>query len=299
MAAGLRARGRRAAPRPTPTGSAPIVKDLQAHAGATALVLAGETPAARGPRARARDQRGARQRRQDRHLHRARRGAARSTRRRRSPSSSTDMDAGQVEVLVILGGNPAYDGARRPRRSPRRMDKVAAPRPPRPLRRRDRRALPLARARGPPARGLERRARVRRHGHRSCSRSSRRSTAASPAHEVLAALRRAGADARATTSSASTGRTAARRGRLRASAGGARSTTASSPGTALPDEGGRRSRPGDVGARRRARPRPRDGLELVVPPRPERLRRPLREQRLAAGAAASRSPSSPGTTPPS
>ena len=40
---------------------------------------------------------------------RAGRGRARSTRRRRSRELVADMDAGQVELLVILGGNPVYD----------------------------------------------------------------------------------------------------------------------------------------------------------------------------------------------
>ena len=74
-----------------------------------------------------------------------------------------DMQAGKVETLLILGGNPVYTA---PADVPfaEALDKVAVPRAPRPLRGRDLGALPLAPARGALPRGLERRAGVRRHG---------------------------------------------------------------------------------------------------------------------------------------
>ncbi len=61
-------------------------------------------------------------------------------------------------------GQPGLHGARGPRlREGARQGRPAHP--PRPLRRRDLAPLPLARRGGAPARGLERRARVRRHRH--------------------------------------------------------------------------------------------------------------------------------------
>ena len=63
-------------------------------------------PAGRRARARARDEPGARQRRHDGHLRRADRGHRRPIRPRRCTTSFAAMDAGQVEMLVILGGEP-------------------------------------------------------------------------------------------------------------------------------------------------------------------------------------------------
>ena len=80
-----------------------------------------------------------------------------------------DMDAGKVDLLVILGGNPVYT-------APADLDfadalgKVPAARPSQPARRRDVGAVPLADSRGALPRSLERRARLRRHGRRSSSR---------------------------------------------------------------------------------------------------------------------------------
>ena len=105
-----------------------------------ALVVAGDAAAAGRPRARARDQRRARQRRPDRRLHRAGRGAARST----SSASLRELVArhgapGTVELLLILGGNPVFTAPADLDFARARCDKVAAARPPRPVRRRDRR----------------------------------------------------------------------------------------------------------------------------------------------------------------
>ena len=105
---------------------------------AAAVVIAGDAPAAGGPRARARDQRGARQRRQDGRLHADRSKPSRSISSQSLRELVADMDAGKV------------DAARHPRRQPglhragrsrvrRRAEQGAAPRPPRPVRRRDRR----------------------------------------------------------------------------------------------------------------------------------------------------------------
>ena len=73
-----------------------------------------------------------------------------------------DIDAGAVDTLIILGGNPAYDApadlALRPG-TLRRQDQPADP--PGPVRRRDRPALSLARPRGPRPRGLGRSAGLR------------------------------------------------------------------------------------------------------------------------------------------
>ena len=118
--------------------------------------------AGRGPRARARDEPGARQRRRHGHLQRAGRRIA--GRRRRV-----------VADLVSRHGRGSRPGAVRPRdesdlhgaggpRFPRDVREGAAPRAPRALSRRDRRALSLARARSALPRVVGRCARVRRHG---------------------------------------------------------------------------------------------------------------------------------------
>ena len=74
-----------------------------------------------------------------------------------------DMQAGKVETLLILGGNPGVHGAGR-RALRRGAEQGRLPRTPRPLRGRDLGALPLASARGALPGGVERRAGVRRHG---------------------------------------------------------------------------------------------------------------------------------------
>ena len=56
------------------------------------------------------------------------------------------MQAGEVETLLVLGANPAYDAPSRPSVSPAALARVPFSVHPRPLRRRDRAALRLARA---------------------------------------------------------------------------------------------------------------------------------------------------------
>ena len=113
------------------------------------------------------------------------------------------MNAGKVDVLVILGGNPVYT-APADLQFADAMDKVPAPRPPQPLRRRDVGAVPLADSRGALPRSLERRARVRRHGldrpaaDRAALRRQVGARAARGDERPARAIRR-------TTSSASTG----------------------------------------------------------------------------------------------
>ena len=156
-------RGRRRARRPgRALGRRPWRRTSPPHA-AAALVVAGESQPAAVHALVARDQRGARQRRRDGRLHRAGRGRSRSTAGPRSPSWRARLAAGEVELLVVSGVNPVYD-------APADLDfadalaKVeGAAHPPRALRRRDRRALPLARAGGALPRELGRRARPRRH----------------------------------------------------------------------------------------------------------------------------------------
>ena len=72
------------------------------------------------------------------------------------------MNAGKVDLLLILGGNPVYT-APADLEFADALAKVAASRPPEPLRRRDVGAVPLADSRGALPRGVERRARLRRH----------------------------------------------------------------------------------------------------------------------------------------
>src|SRR5207249_3885688 len=118
--------------------------------------------AARRARARARDQPGARQRGEDGRPHRAGRGAAggsaRVAARARAGHGRRQGRAAPRpgrQPGLHRAGRRALRGRARPR---------AAQRAPRPLPRRDRRALPLARPRGASARGVERRARLRRDG---------------------------------------------------------------------------------------------------------------------------------------
>ena len=79
------------------------------------------------------------------------------------------MNAGTVDFLLILGGNPVYT-APADLQFGAALQKVRAARARRAVRRRDRRAVPVARARGALPRGVERRARRRRHGdHRAAA----------------------------------------------------------------------------------------------------------------------------------
>ena len=200
-----------------------------------------------------------------------------------------DMNAGKVDLLVIVGGNPVYT-APADSTFADALSKVAAPRAPQPVRRRDVGALPLADSGGALPRGVERRARLRRHrvdrpaAHRAALRRQVGARAARRDERPARAIRR-------TTSSASTG--ARRRERptadVRRRRGGAGCTTASFPNTRVPAE--------DVAVHTRGRDprsdrriaRPRSAatrrLEIVFPQRPVGPRRPLRQQRLAAGAA--------------
>ena len=75
-----------------------------------------------------------------------------------------DLDAGAVDLLLILGGNPAYNapvelGFRD------RLKKAASARPPEPARRRDQRALPVALAQDALPGDLGRLPGARWHGH--------------------------------------------------------------------------------------------------------------------------------------
>ena len=113
------------------------------------------------------------------------------------------------------------------------------------------------------------------------------------AHELLAALTTDSADARLTRSSAATGGSTGqapgpvRRFRGLLADGAARRRRC--PGRRLPHEVGRRSqhRTGSEQLKPapRARRRAREGLRARLPARPDDLRRPLRQQRLAAGTA--------------
>ena len=187
------------------------------------------------------------------------------------------MREGRVSTLVIVGGNPAFT-APADLRFTEAMEKVAlrvrlfAPR------RRDLPPLPLAGARGPRARGVERRARLRRHGHdpaaahpsalrrqvgaRVSGRFHRAAGEVGPRHRPGLLARK---DARRRLRSGlAQGRARRRRRghRLRGKAG-------RRPGR----RAGRRGRAGS--SRRPHRP---------VPAGPDRLGRRLRQQRLAAGA---------------
>ena len=91
-------------------------------------------------------------------------GRSRAGRSARSRCATlvADMNAGKVDLLVILGGNPVYT-APADLKFADALDKVQLARPPRPVRRRDVGAVPLAHSRGALPRSVERRARVRRH----------------------------------------------------------------------------------------------------------------------------------------
>ena len=145
--------------------------------------------AGRRARARARDERGARQRRHDRDLRRAARRLA-GRRRRVDRRARRRHERGPGGRARHARRQPGVHGAGRSRTSAKRCDKVRPARAPRPLPRRDRRAVPLAHPRGALPRVVGRRARVRRHrlahaaAHRAAlrragrrSRSWRRSTA--------------------------------------------------------------------------------------------------------------------------
>ena len=262
------------------------------------------TSRAGGPRPGPRDQRGAGQRRHDRALHRAGRshfGRGAGRRPGLAARAGRRHNAGQVDVLVILGGNPVYNAP-----ADLRLRRAAIQQGPRPrvhlgpVRRRDRRSA---------ATGTCPRRTTSRPGA-TCARSTARSTIQQP---LIAPLY--GGKARRSKSSRALHRRQDASGYEIVRAywqaldraadatskppGARRCTTASVADTAR----GRRARrsasaaelsrsPGAAGGRRGDGP-----AELVFRARPHVWRRPLRQQRLAAGAARSRSPSSPGTTP--
>ena len=230
-------------------------------------------------RARPRDQRGARQRRQ----------RPSPTRRpwRRGPADQAasfaelvaDMEAGKVTTLVIVGGNPVFtapadlDFAKALGKVGLRIhlglydDETS-------------RALPLARAGGAPPRGLERRARVRRHGH-------------DPAAAHRAALRRQvrARAARGLLRPAREDRPRHRQGVLERQAARRRPRAGLAQGAPrrrrrgqrLPVEDGEGAELSDSD-RAQANARILRAFDAPVPPRSHHLRRPLRQQRLAAGA---------------
>ena len=236
--------------------------------------------AAGRPRARARDQRGARHGRARPSPTRRPPSPRRSARRPRSRRSSADMDAGRGRGARDPRREPGLRRAGRPRL--RRGAREGAPaHPPRPLRRRDRRALPLARARRALPRELGRRARLRRHGH---------DRPAADRAALRHALRARG------PRRLRRGRADGLRHRPRALGGSswaAADFEALAPGA--PRRRRRRAPPSrrrrsPVAARRRGRSRgsagrPPAALEVAFRPDPDGLRRALREQRLAAGAA--------------
>ena len=117
------------------SGSPAIAKDLQAHRGRS-LVVAGEyQPAAVHALAHAMNEALGNVGTTVTYGAGVEADADRSG-TRRSPSSPRAMDAGQVELLVILGGNPVFT-APADLKFAERLGKVGARRLPRPLRRRD------------------------------------------------------------------------------------------------------------------------------------------------------------------
>ena len=311
---GPAARTAAASPRPAAPRRAKwvaaVAKDLQAHRGQLARRRR-RVPAGGGARARARDEPGARQRRR-----------RRSPTRRRSKSTPADqaaslrelvaaMDAGQVELLVILGGEPGLHRAGGPE-VPERLAKVAADGLSRALRRRDVDPLPLEhRPRRTP---LESWGDARAYDGTV--------TIMQPliaplydgrtAHEVLGVVHRRSRTGTATRSSRTTGRarSAAAAGwtitrRRRPAVQGRRHVLAARAARRVHRRHrDRRRRPGDAvralpapaaaggaapprrpGPPDQPRPRPRERPRDHLPARSDDLGRPLREQRLAAGAA--------------
>ena len=278
-----------AAPRRRDRWIAARASDLQAHRGAS-LVIAGDEQPRRGPRARARHERGARQRRRRRWS-----TPSRSSRmpvepaRSRCASWSPTWTRGKVDACSSSSAATRSTTPRPTSTFGDALDKVGARGPPRPLRRRDVGACATGtcRRRTTSRRGATRAPSTARS--RSSSRSSRRSTAASRRTRCSAALsqsagrtrgydivrdywqRAAAARGRAATSRPFWRQVAARRRGRRHDALHAEARVAARDVS---------RRPIGAPAPRRHR-RPRDRL----PARPDGLRRPLREQRLAAGAA--------------
>ena len=95
-----------------------------------------------------------------------------------------DLDAGAVDLLLILGGNPAFNapvelGMRD------RLQEGQAARPPRPVRRRDLGGVPVAPAGSALPGNLGRCARLRRHRHHPAAADRSRSTAAARRMQLL------------------------------------------------------------------------------------------------------------------
>ena len=85
-----------------------VAKDLQSDTRRIAGCRR-RTPASGSTRTGARDQRGARQCRHDALLHGAGGSRIPSTTSNRCANLCADIDAGKVDMLLILGGNPVYD----------------------------------------------------------------------------------------------------------------------------------------------------------------------------------------------
>ena len=279
-----RGRGRRS----THAWVAPLAKDLK-RAGARALVIAGESqPPAVHALA---------------HAINEALGAVGTTVTYTAPAEAApvgetaalaalvgEMEAGAVEVLVVLGSNPVYA-------APADLDvrrgarQGAAPGPPRALPRRDGRALPLAPAGLAPARELGRPARRRRHG------LDRPAADRAALQHALRASRSwppsARASRRATRSSARTGRRSSAPADFEKRWNRALHDGVVA-GTAFADEGGARSTPGEWakrGRRRRRRPASRSP-SAPTPPSSTGASPTSAGCRSCPG----RSPSSPGTT---
>ena len=238
--------------------------------------------------ARARAERRARQRRHDGRPYREPVDVRAAVAPRRSAALAAAIEGGAVSTLVVLGGNPVYD-------APADLDFAAAleegrrhDRPPRHARRRDRAARALAPAGGALPRGLGR-LRAPSDGtaergaaaDRAAVRRQERDRAAGPAGERRgpAGLRPRARDlaarclARATDASTTRWNRVLHDGLLAGSAvppvalaaGAVRCAQVASAAQPLAPAAG--------------------GLELVFRPSPAAPRRPLRQHRLAAGAA--------------
>ena len=338
--ASARRRRRRRARRPW---IAAVAKDLQAHRGTLARRRR-RVPAGGRARARARDEPGARQRRRDGDLRRRRSKPRRQDQAASLADLATAMDAGQVELLVILGGNPVFTRAGGPevrraagegRRSPsttaststrprdlchwnvadthpletwgdaraydgtvtliqpliaplydgRSAHEVAqhARRPVRPHAARDRQGLLDARVRRRERLDVPRRGR-QAFTNADSSGSTRCTTGSSAARRSRTAVRRR--RSRRRRARAAAGAAAAHRGGSAPQPAAPRRRQRREPAAAtrpprLRAAAPRRRRPPPSGAA----PAPRGGLEIIFRPDPDRLGRPLRQQRLAAGTA--------------
>ena len=281
---------------------AAIAKDLQAHKGRS-VVVAGDFQTDARARRRQSDQRRARQHRHDGALRRERRSGARTGRQPRSSSSRKAIDAGQVELLVIMGGNPVFTApvdlrfAERLTKVPlvvyhsTHADETVA-------------ALPLERRRDTPARKLGRCAIVRRHRHADAAadRSALRRTVGARfpgrVHGAARAPRRWRSSRisgrRRTAAAPAAGRSrirAARASRMPMRSGARRCTMVSSPGTSLTEGApGTTLTPASAAAPATAaadtaarRPPPPAAVQQAPAPRLRPLRpRPLRPRRAAS-----------------